>query len=76
MRNELDYRIYTGWTCDECNDWIDILSVHCEWSIRMAIADHHLTHPLTELLHIGHDRADPFEHIGHLIASFIADPWE
>ena len=71
MRNELDYAVYTGWTCDECDEWIDVRFIHCQLSMRMEIADHHRTHPLTQLLMVGIETDEPFEHIGHLIASFI-----
>ena len=76
MRPPSRIGMYTGLTCNECHAWNDIDEVHCQWSIRMAIADRSRTHTLTQLLHIGYDRDAPFIPIGHLIASFIAEPWK
>ena len=74
MRDEEYYHVYIGWTCDVCFNWIDICEVHFEWSIRMTIVDPHPTHPLMELLHLGYDAADPFVHIGRLIACVHPHP--
>ena len=62
-RNYEDYAYFIGSFCDPCYDWIEAQVLMWNYREALQTIDHHLRHPLSQLLND--------DGTGHLISEFV-----